>query len=141
MDRWLVFAFLSMLFDGGTAVIAKLGLAGITAELGLAVRTLFVALFVLIFAAVFVPIADVHSLTWKNLLGLGLSALTTAASWIFYYKAIHQGEVGTVAVIDKGSFLIAVALAWLLLDERISLRVALGSLLVLAGLVVVAWKR
>ena len=70
-----------------------------------------------------------------------LSALTTAASWVFYYKAIHEGEVGTVVIIDKGSFLIAVVLAWLLLDERITLRVAIGSLLVLAGLVVVAWKR
>ena len=141
MDRWIVFAFLSMLFAGGTAVIAKLGLAGITAELGLAVRTAFVTVFVLIFAAFFVPIADVQTLTWKNLVGLGLSAMTTAASWVFYYKAIHEGDVGTVAIIDKGSFLIAVVLAWLLLDERITLRVAIGSLLVLAGLVVVAWKR
>ena len=141
MDRWIVFAFLSMLFAGGTAVIAKLGLAGITAELGLAVRTAFVTVFVLIFAAFFVPIADVQTLTWKNWVGLGLSALTTAASWVFYYKAIHEGDVGTVAIIDKGSFLIAVVLAWLLLDERITFRVAIGSLLVLAGLVVVAWKR
>ena len=141
MDRWILFAMLSMLFAGGTAVIAKLGLAGITAELGLAVRTAFVAGFVLIFAAFFVPIADVQTLTWKNWVGLGLSALTTAASWVFYYKAIHEGDVGTVAIIDKGSFLIAVVLAWLLLDERITLRVAIGSLLVLAGLVVVAWKR
>lgn len=141
MDRWIVFAFLSMLFAGGTAVIAKLGLAGITAELGLAVRTAFVTVFVLIFAAFFVPIADVQTLTWKNLVGLGLSAMTTAASWVFYYKAIHEGDVGTVAIIDKGSFLIAVVLAWLLLDERITFRVAIGSLLVLAGLVVVAWKR
>ncbi len=141
MDRWIAFAFLSMLFAGFTSVIAKLGLAGITAELGLAVRTCFVTVFVLIFAAFFVPVADVPTLTWKNLLGLGLSALTTAASWVFYYKAIHEGEVGTVVIIDKGSFLIAVVLAWLLLDERITLRVAIGSLLVLAGLVVVAWKR
>lgn len=141
MDRWIVFAFLSMLFAGGTAVIAKLGLAGITAELGLAVRTAFVTVFVLIFAAFFVPVADVQTLTWKNWVGLGLSALTTAASWVFYYKAIHEGDVGTVAIIDKGSFLIAVVLAWLLLDERITPRVAIGSLLVLAGLVVVAWKR
>lgn len=141
MDRWILFALLAMLFAGGTAVIAKLGLAGISAELGLAVRTGFVCLFVLLFAAFFVPIADVQTLTWKNLLGLALSALTTAASWVFYYKAIHEGDVGTVAIIDKGSFLIAVLLAWLLLDERITLRIAIGSALVLAGLVVVAWKR
>lgn len=141
MDRWVGYAFLSMLFAGGTAVVAKLGLVGISAELGLAVRTCFVFVLVLLFAAVFVPVADVQTLTWKNILGLGLSGVTTAASWVFYYKAIHEGEVGTVAVIDKGSFLIAIALAWLLLDERITLRVGLGSVLILAGLLVVAWKR
>ena len=141
MDRWVVFAFLSMAFASFTAVIAKLGLAGISAELGLAVRTCFVFALVLLFAAFYVPVADIATLTWKNILGLGLSGVTTAASWVFYYKAIHEGEVGTVAIIDKGSFLIALVLAWLLLDERITLRVALGSALVLAGLIVVAWKR
>jgi transporter family protein len=141
MERWIAFALLSMLFAGGTAVVAKLGLAGISAELGLAVRTSFVFVLVLLFAAFIVPIADVRTLTWTNLLGLGLSAVTTAASWVFYYKAIHEGEVSTVAIIDKGSFLIALALAWLLLGEAITLRTAVGAGLVLAGLLVVAWKR
>ena len=141
MERWIAFALLSMLFAGGTAVVAKLGLAGISAELGLAVRTSFVFVLVLLFAAFVVPIADVQTLTWTNLLGLGLSAVTTAASWVFYYKAIHEGEVSTVAIIDMGSFLIALALAWLLLGEAITFRTAVGAALVLAGLLVVAWKR
>ncbi len=141
MERWVAFALLSMLFAGCTAVIAKLGLVGISAELGLAVRTAFVFVLVLLFAAFVVPFADVQSLTWTNIIGLGLSGVTTAISWVFYYKAIHEGEVSTVAVIDKGSFLIALVLAWLLLGERITLRIALGAALVLAGLLVVAWKR
>ena len=130
-----------MLFAGGTAVVAKLGLAGISAELGLAVRTGFVLVFVLLFAAFVVPVSEVQSLTPTNILGLALSAATTAASWVFYYKAIGEGEVGTVAVIDKGSLLIAILLAWLLLGERITLRVGIGAALVLAGLLVVAWKK
>lgn len=141
MERWVGFALLSMLFAGGTAVIAKLGLVGISAELGLAVRTSFVFVLVLLFAAFVVPIADVQSLTWTNIVGLGLSGVTTAVSWVFYYKAVHEGEVSIVAVIDKGSFLIAIVLAWLLLGERVTLRIALGAALVLAGLLVVAWKR
>jgi transporter family protein len=141
VERWVAYALLSMLFAGATAVVAKLGLDGISSELGLAVRTAFVFVLVLIFAAFVVPIGDLQSLTWTNLLGLALSALTTAVSWVFYYRAIGEGEVSTVAVIDKGSFLIALVLAWLLLGERITLRIALGAALVLAGLLVVAWKR
>ena len=51
MDKWIVFAFVSMLFAGMTSVIAKMGMAGISAELSLAVRTCFVSVFVLGFAA------------------------------------------------------------------------------------------
>jgi transporter family protein len=64
--------------------------------------------------------------------------VTTAASWVFYYKALKEGEVSTVALIDKGSFIVAVLLAWLILGERITLRVAAGGLLIVAGLAVVS---
>ena len=140
MERWIVYAVISMLFAGFTSVIAKMGLAGISSELGLTVRTCFVFAFVLAFAAFAVPFAEVQTLSWTNVGWLALSGVTTAVSWVFYYKAIHEGEVSTVALIDKGSFLIAVLLAWLILGERISLRVALGCALILAGLLVVSRK-
>jgi transporter family protein len=138
MERWVVFAVISMAFAGLTSVVAKHGLSGITGELGLAVRTCFVAVFVLGFAALVVPSSEVSSLTRHNLLWLGLSGVTTAVSWVFYYKALKEGEVSTVALIDKGSFVVAVLLAWLVLGERITARVALGSTLIFIGLVVVS---
>ena len=46
MERWILYATLSMLFAGFTSVIAKMGMEGISAELGLSVRTLFVCDFV-----------------------------------------------------------------------------------------------
>jgi transporter family protein len=48
--------------------------------------------------------------------------------------------VSTIALIDKGSFVVAVALAWLFLKEQITARVVIGSVLILAGLVIVARK-
>jgi transporter family protein len=73
-------------------------------------------------------------------LWLGISAVTTSASWYFYYKALKSGEVSTIALIDKGSFVVAVLLAWLFLKEEITARTIIGSALILAGLVVVARK-
>ena len=52
MERWVQYAFFSMVLAGFTSVIAKLGLAGISADLGLAIRTCFVFVFVLMFARV-----------------------------------------------------------------------------------------
>ena len=140
MERWILYAFISMFFAGFTAVIGKHGLAGISSELGLTIRTIFVFLFVLIFAAMFVSPAEVRNLQKVNYLWLGISGATTALSWIFYYKALKVGDVATVALIDKGSVVIAIVLAYFLLKEAITLRIVLGAALIVAGLFVIAKK-
>lgn len=138
MEKWVAFAFLSMIFAGFTSVIAKLGLTGISGELGLALRTVVVFVLVSGFALAVVPRTELAALTPSNLGWLALSGVTTTLSWVFYYKALKLGEVSTIALIDKGSFIVAVLLAWLLLREQITLRVVAGSTLILAGLLVVA---
>lgn len=138
MERWVFYAFLSMFFAGFTSVIAKLGLSGISGDLGLAVRTGFVFVFVLMFAAVVVPADELKLLTRSNLLWLGLSGVTTALSWVLYYKAIKMGEVSTVALIDKGSVVVALLLAAWILHEVITPAKLLGCGLIVAGLVVIA---
>ena len=140
MERWVVYAIISMLFAGFTSVVAKQGLVGISAELGLTVRTIFVCIFVLLFAVLAVDPAEIKSLQKVNYTWLAFSAITTAGSWIFYYKALKVGDVATVALIDKGSVVIAILLAWWLLKEAITFRLILGALLIVAGLFVIAKK-
>jgi transporter family protein len=140
MERWVIYAIISMFFAGFTSVVAKQGLVGISAELGLTVRTIFVCIFVLVFAVLAVNPAEIKSLQKVNYTWLAFSAVTTAGSWIFYYKALKVGDVATVALIDKGSVVIAILLAWWLLKEAITLRLILGALLIVAGLFVIAKK-
>ncbi len=138
MEKWIVYAFISMLFAGVTSVIAKLGLTGISGEMGLTIRTVFVFIFVLMFAVVAVPKQEFSLLTQQNILWLALSSVTTSLSWLYYYRALKLGDVSTIAIIDKGSFIVAVILAWLLLKEQITMRIVIGCTLILAGLLVVS---
>lgn len=138
MDRWIVYAFISMAFAGFTSVIAKLGLTGISGDLGLAIRTCFVFVFIMLFAAIVVPANELQSLSRRNVLWLAASAVTTAGSWIFYYKAIKLGSVSTVSLIDKGSVVIAMLLSFLILGESITAPKLLGGSLIVAGLLVIA---
>jgi transporter family protein len=138
MERWVAYAFFSMAFAGFTSVIAKLGLTGISGDLGLAIRTCFVFVFVLLFASVVVPVSQLETLTWKNFFWLGLSGVTTAASWIFYYKAIKLGDVSTVALIDKGSVVVALLLAWWILHEALTPAKLAGGALIAVGMLVIA---
>jgi bacterial/archaeal transporter family protein len=140
MEKWVAYALVSMIFAGFTSVIAKMGLVGISGELGLTIRTLFVSLFVLGFAAIAIPMTDYSLLNRTNILWLSLSALTTTLSWIFYYKALKLGDVATVALIDKGSVVVAILLAWLLLKEVITLRILIGGALIVGGLLVMVKK-
>ncbi len=127
-----------MAFAGFTSVIAKLGLAGISGDLGLAIRTYFVFVFVLLFASMVVPAQELSALTLKNVLWLAASAVTTAGSWIFYYKAIKLGDVSTVALIDKGSVVIALLLSFWVLHEAITPPKLVGCALIVAGLLVIS---
>lgn len=140
MDRWIAYAVISTVFAGFTSVIAKLGLAGISGDLGLAIRTCFVFVMVLGFAAAVVPRSELQALSTNNIVWLGLSGVTTTLSWVFYYKAIKLGEVSTVALIDKGSVVVAVVLAMWVLKEALTVQKMVGAALILAGLLVIARK-
>lgn len=138
MERWVLYALLSMGFAGFTAVIAKIGLSNITGELGLTVRTIFVSAFVLLFAVFMVPFEQFRTIRWHNIWWLAVSGAATALSWIFYYKAIKIGDVSKVALIDKGSVVVSIVLAMLILGESITWPMALGSILVVSGVYVMA---
>ena len=138
MKTWVVYALISMVFAGFTAVIAKLGLNGISSDLGLGVRTIFVFVFVLATTLIIVPLKAWTTLRADNYAWLGLSAVTTSLSWIFYYKALKEGEVSTVALIDKGSILVAVVMASILFKEPITLNKVIGGCLILGGVALIA---
>ena len=138
MKTWVAYAMLSMVFAGFTAVIAKMGLAGISSELGLGVRTIFVFVFVLATTLVVVPLKQWATLSTGNYAWLGLSAVTTSLSWIFYYKALKEGEVSSVALIDKGSILVAVVMASILFKEPITWNKVVGGCLILGGVALIA---
>lgn len=140
MKQFQIFAFISMIFAGLTSVIAKAGLKNVSADTGLVVRTCFVFVFVWLNIFAFNQLKDFSNLTKKDITFLGVSALTTSLSWIFYYKAIKIGNVSEVALIDKASILITIVLSMIFLNEQFTWKIAAGAALMLSGLLVITWK-
>lgn len=131
---WAWNAALAAVFAGATAVIAKIGLGGINADLATLVRTAFVLVFLL---AVYLPLHGIPAfgtLSSKAIAFLALSALSTALSWLFYYRAIQVGPVAAVAAIDRGSIVVTAILAAVWLGEALTIRVIAGAILLAAGL-------
>jgi len=136
MERPIFYALLSMAFAGVTAVIAKLGMQRISGDAALVVRTSLIFVLVWVNAFALRHTRELELLTRKDLLFLLLSGLTTFLSWLFYYRAVKEGNVSLVATIDKGSVVVAIALSVWLLKEPLTPKLAVGAGLVLAGLLV-----
>jgi len=140
VKQYQFYALISMLFTGLTSVVAKAGLKNVSADTGLAIRTSFVFAFIWINIFVFNQIKDFLNLTLKDVSFLGVSALTTTVSWIFYYKAIKIGQVSEVALIDKASIIITIILSFLFLQEQLTWKICIGAILILSGLITIVWK-
>jgi len=130
---WPVYALFSALFAGMTSILAKIGLEGINSNLAVALRTIVVL--VMAWLVVFVTGAHttLEGVSRRNLLFLGLSGIATGLSWLFYFRALQLGPASKVIPIDKSSVVFAMILAFVVLQETITLRAVIGGALIVIG--------
>ena len=137
---WLVWSLLSAVFAAFTAILAKKGVAGVDANLATAVRTSVVVVFVWLLALTTRTAAPFQPFTTKTWLFLGLSGVATGLSWLCYFHALQVGEASRVAPVDKLSVVLAMALAFAVLGERVSAREWAGAACIVIGALLIAWK-
>jgi bacterial/archaeal transporter family protein len=136
--RWLIWALLSAMFAGLTAVLAKVGVSTINSNLATAIRTTVILVFTWAIAlgtGGTSGLTEISKPTWIFLL---LSGVATGLSWLCYFRALQIGDVVKVAPIDKLSVVAAMLLSITFLGERLSLRGAIGATLIVSGAVVLA---
>jgi transporter family protein len=98
---WFTWSLLSAFFAAVTAILAKLGVAGIDANLATAVRTSVVVVFTWVLAYATRDPAGFQVLSNRAWLFLVLSGLATGLSWLCYFHALQIGLASRVAPIDK----------------------------------------
>lgn len=140
MERmtWFTWSLLSALFAAATAILAKIGVAGVDANLATAVRTSVVVLFAWLLAFTTRPQTGFEALSNKAWLFLSLSGLATGLSWLCYFHALQVGPASRVAPIDKLSVALVIVFAALFLGERLTWAKGVGGLLIVAGAITIA---
>ncbi|MCY7201715.1 EamA family transporter [Streptococcus gallolyticus subsp. gallolyticus] len=130
---WVLFAILSAVFAVLTSILAKIGISGVNSNLATAIRTVVVVF--MAWGIVFITNAQsgIGDISRKSWLFLILSGLATGASWLFYYRALQMGDASKVASIDKLSVVITLILAFIFLNEQLTLKSILGCLLIVVG--------
>jgi len=138
MESWIIYAVLSAFFASLVAIFGKIGIQGVDSNLAVAIRTAIIVFFAWGIVWVQGNASDLWKISGHSYLFIGLSAIATGASWLFYYKALQIGEASKVAPIDKLSVGLTILLALLFLGEKPTTGNILGGSLVVVGVLITA---
>ena len=133
---WWIYALLSAFFASLTAIFAKIGVTNVNANLATAIRTIVILIVAWGIVLARGEAKGLNTLSKHNVLFLVISGITTGLSWICYFKALQMGKVSQVAPVDKLSVALTIVLSVVFLGEALTLKTALGALLIVAGTVV-----
>jgi transporter family protein len=137
---WQVLAILSAVCAALSAIFAKLGVATLNPDLATFIRTLIIIAVLAGFLSLTGQWQSVDGLTPYAWFILGLSALASGASWIFYFRALQAGDAARVAPLDKMSLVFVALFATAFLGEKLSALNWLGIALVTGGVALVALR-
>ncbi len=133
---WWIYALLSAFFASLTAIFAKIGVTNVNSDLATAIRTVVILIVAWGIAIARGELKGITDLSRHSILFLILSGIATGLSWIFYYKALQIGKVSQVAPVDKLSVALTIVLSVVILKETLSLKVAIGAVMIISGTLV-----
>ena len=131
--NWLIYAVLSAVFASLTSILGKVGIEGVESNLGTAIRTGVVLVMAWLIVFIKGKQHTVKDIRLKELSFILLSGIATGASWLCYYKALHDGLASVVVPIDKLSILFSVSFSAVVFKERLTKKAAVGLAIIVAG--------
>ena len=137
-SSWLLFALGSAVFAALTAIFGKIGVSDLNSNLATFIRTVVILIVCTILITFRNEWVRPENLSTKNVLFLVLSGLATGLSWLCYYRALQMGPVSSVAPVDKLSVVLVVIFAAIFLGEAVTWKTSVGTLLIGAGVLLMA---
>ncbi|MBN9018117.1 MAG: EamA family transporter [Rhizobiales bacterium] len=137
-SSWLLWAVLSAVFAAMTAILAKVGIAGVGSDFATFIRTIVILLAIAAMLTATRGWQAFGSVSTRSYVFLVLSGLATGASWLCYFRALKLGDAARVAPIDKLSVVLVAVFGVALLGERLSMKNWLGVALIGLGALLVA---
>lgn len=131
---WLFWALLSAGFAAATALLAKVGIAGVDSNLATAIRTTVILVFTWAIAIGLGKHSELGAIGGRSWVFLVLSGVATGFSWLCYFRALQLGPASSVAPVDKLSVVLVIVFAAVFLGEKLTwVKIAGGSLIALGA--------
>ncbi len=131
----MIYAFVSALFAGLTAIFGKIGLKEVDSTLATTVRSFIMAGFLGITALSLKKFQgfSINSFSSKEWLFVALSGVAGALSWLFYFYALKNGDTTVVSAIDRLSIVFVMVFAGFVLGEGFTTYKIAGVLMIALG--------
>jgi len=137
---WIFYAILSAIFAALVAILGKIGIKNIDSTLATTVRSVVMALFLIIVSLLSKKTALLSTLHGKAFTFIIFSGIAGALSWLFYFVALRNGPASGVAALDRLSVVFVLILAALFLGESLTWKSGVGIGLVAIGAILIAVK-
>lgn len=136
---WLIYAILSAVFASIVSLFVKIGLKGISSDLGTLLRTIIVFIFAGAITFVKKEHTEIKIISKKNIIFLTISGIATGCAWLCEYYALNIDGVNPVAVnsIGKLSILLTMLFSFLVLKEKFSKKSLLGLTFLTLGIILI----
>lgn len=135
---WFVWALASAVFAAATAILAKIGVAGVPSDVATLIRTLVILPTLALFLTLTGQWVAPSTIPARSWLFLALSGLATGASWLCYFRALQAGPASRVAPVDKLSVALVVVAGALILGERLDARTIVAASMIVGGVILMA---
>ena len=136
---WQLFALGSAFFAGLTAIFGKLGVEELNSNLATLIRTAIIFAMTVGIVTFRGEWQLPRSWELRPVAFLVLSGIATGFSWLLYYRALQQAPASQVAPIDKLSVAFAIVLGVVFLGEALTVKLAIGGVLIISGVLFIAW--
>jgi len=130
---WLLYAVLAAIFASLVAILGRIGVADMDANLWTAIRTMVVVPLSWLMVFKTGGQKTIKTISRKSWVFLVLSGIATGGSWLFFYHALQIGNASMVVPIDKLSIVLTMGFARLFLGERFSKKTIAGLALLTIG--------
>lgn len=140
MQTWLIFSIISALMASLVAIFGKLGLKNIDSTLATTIRSIVMALFLIITSFVLKKFDgfSFQSMVLKDWLFIVLAGIAGAMSWLFYFLALKSGNATKVVAIDRLSLVFVAILAFMFLGETLNWQEMIGVAMMVGGAIIVS---
>jgi transporter family protein len=134
---WLLFALGSAVTAALMTIVGKIGLKNIDPTFATGIRSFFMFAFMVLIVLFSGKMKNFSTLDKNALLAIIVSAVFGALSWLFYFLALKDGSANKVAAIDRMSIVFIFLLSALFLAEKLTIKTAIGGLLIAAGAIAI----